>query len=252
MQIYWQVFFYSLAGSLASWATALLFIGSKKVSKLLASYATPFAAGAFLATVFFDLLPEGIGQGKLNQVLASVLIGLIAFFYLERFLRWFHFHNHGQNQNKLNSIVLVIVGDAFHNALDGVAIATAFLVSAPVGIVMTLAIVAHEIPQTLSIFGLMLSKNLKRKTILTINLCNTLITVPAAAITYWLGTANKLPVGILLGLSAGFLLYLATADIIPSIHEDTDKKPLHDIRPLILLIGVLVVYLVIKAVNKFA
>ena len=67
-----------------------------------------------------------------------------------------------------------------------------------------------------------------------------------------MGSASRLPLGVLLGLSAGFLLYLATADIIPTIHEDTDKKPLHDIRPVILLFGIVTVYVLIKIVNKFA
>ncbi|HOR23398.1 ZIP family metal transporter [Candidatus Saccharibacteria bacterium] len=254
MQAFWQILILSLLGSLTAWLVAVFFIGNKNTSKILAGYATPFAAGAFLATVFFDLLPEGLEQGQINKVLTSVLIGLVVFFYLERFLRWFHFHSHKhkQSKNKLGSVTLIVITDTLHNMLDGVAIATAFLVSLPLGVVMVLAIVAHEIPQTLSIFGLMLSMKVKKLSILTINLCSSLTTVPVAIFTYWMGSASRLPLGVLLGLSAGFLLYLATADIIPTIHEDTDKRPLHDIRPVILLFGIVTVYVLIKIVNKFA
>lgn len=251
MQIYWQVFIFSLIGSLASWSVAVFLIGGQKTAKLIASYTTPFAAGAFLATVFFDLLPEGLNQAKASQVLTSVLIGLLIFFYLERFLRWFHFHNHKDNENNMSTVTLVIIGDSLHNILDGVAIATAFLLSAPVGIITTLAVVAHEIPQTISNFGLMISKGLSRKNTILLNLLNSMMTVPAAVFTFWLGSNNKLPLGVLLGLSAGLLLYIATADIIPTIHDETDKKPLRDIRPLLLILGILAVLFAISLSNRF-
>jgi zinc and cadmium transporter len=251
MANYWQVLFFSFIGSVFSLIGGVLLLSKKKTANLLAEYATPFAAGALLAAVFFDLLPEGIKDSKPGQILTSTLVGLLLFFYLERFLRWFHHHNHQRNTANSASINLIIIGDTLHNALDGVAIATAFLVSVPVGIVTTIAVAAHEIPQEIGDFGYMLAKGLKPKKVLLVNLISASSAIFMAMLTFWLGSADKLPVGILLGLSAGFLLYIATADIIPSIHETTDRKPLRDIRPLLLLIGVLVVALAVNIANRF-
>jgi len=97
------------------------------------------------------------------------------------------------------------------------------LINVPTGIVTIIAIAAHEIPQEIGDFGLLLSKGLDRKKVLLVNAMSALATTVAALVTFALGSQDKLPLGWLLGISSGFLLYIAMSDIIPTIHE-TSKQ----------------------------
>jgi zinc and cadmium transporter len=252
MATYFDVIFFSLIGGLFSLFGGILLLSKKSVATKLAMYATPFAAGALLAAVFFDLLPEGIEADTNPQtVLTWTLVGIVLFFILERFLTWFHHHHEhidSQNQSKKS---LIVIGDTIHNALDGVVIATAFLISVPVGIVTTIAVALHEIPQEVGDFGLLLSRGMSRKKVLLANIFSALSTTVLAVITFALGSEDKLPIGAMLGISAGFLLYIATSDIIPSIHEHTPKNKLFDIRPILLLVGIVVVGVVIEVSKKY-
>lgn len=250
MVSYADVLIYALLGSVVSMLGGALLLSRKSTAKALAKYATPFAAGALLAAVFFDLLPEGLKQDAIEPVLLSTLVGLLIFFYLERFLRWFHTHEH-QNTHNYSPSSLIIIGDTIHNALDGVVIASAFLVNMPAGIIATLAVAAHEIPQEIGDFGLLLARNISRRKVLLINFISALSTVAMALITFRLGADHQLPIGIMLGVSSGFLLYIAASDIIPSIHHESTAKEFFDVRPLLLLLGVIVVVAAILAVRQF-
>ena len=227
----------------------MLFLRSKQGAEKLAKYATPFAAGALLAAVFLDLLKEGIEVSSVDSVMIAALVGILGFFMAERFLHWFHHHHQHENSDPSKS--LIIAGDTLHNALDGVAIAAAFLVSVPTGIVTTMAVAAHEIPQEIGDFGLLLSKGMARKKVLLVNIFSAFATTIAAVITFSLGSTDKLPLGIILGLSAGFLLYIALSDVIPDLHENSSKKRLFDWQPVLLVLGVIVVGLSISLSHRY-
>jgi zinc and cadmium transporter len=250
MATYWHVIFYSLVGGLFSLIGGILMLSRKRSAELLAEYATPLAAGALIAAVFLDLLKDGVEEASPSTVLTSALIGIVLFFYAERFLHWFHHHHQHEDADPSKS--LIIIGDTVHNALDGVAIAAAFLVSIPTGIITTIAVAAHEIPQEIGDFGLLLSKGMSRGRVLLVNIMSSLATTLLAIVTFALGSADKLPIGALLGLSAGFLLYIALSDIIPTIHETAPKGRFFDIRPLLLLLGVLLVGVSIRLAHHFA
>jgi zinc and cadmium transporter len=243
------VIFYSLIGGVFSLVGGVLLLSRKKSAEKLAKYATPFAAGALLAAVFLDLLKEGVEQASVDTVMMAALAGMLIFFFAERFLHWFHHHHQHEDADPSRS--LIIVGDVIHNALDGVAIAAAFLISIPTGIVTTLAVAAHEIPQEIGDFGLLLAKGMSRARVLWVNVISALATTLAAVITYVLGSEDKLPIGLLLGLSAGFLLYIAASDIIPELHEQTSKKKLFDWQPILLLLGVVIVGLAINLSHNY-
>ena len=199
----------------------------------------PFAAGALLAAVFLDLFSEGLEQNSADVVMTAALIGILLFFMAERFIRWFHHHHqHGQ---KSPTVPLLITGDVVHNLLDGVAIAAAFMISIPTGIITTLAVAAHEIPQEVGEFGVLLSKGMSRRRVIIVNIFSSLVATGAAIATYFIGQTETLPLGIIFGLSAGFLLYVALSDIIPSLHENHNKKTLFDLEPVFLILGVVVV-----------
>lgn len=249
MANYFHVIFFSLIGGIFSLIGGILLLRKKRFAEGLAAYATPFAAGALLAAVFLDLLKDGLEEADPNTVLSSALLGIVVFFFAERFLHWFHHHHqHGKSDP---SVGLIVVGDTLHNALDGIAIAAAFLISIPTGIVTTIAVAAHEIPQEIGDFGLLLSKGMSRKEVLTVNVFSALATTVMAVITFALGSSQSLPTGVLLGLSAGFLLYIATSDIIPTIHEENRDKKLFGWQPLLLVLGVLTVSISIELAHYF-
>lgn len=250
MANYFHVIFFSLIGGVFSLIGGLLLLSSKKSAEKLARYATPFAAGALLAAVFLDLLKEGIHEADTNTVFVSAVIGILLFFFAERALHWFH-HHHQHKGAPDPTTGLIVAGDAIHNALDGVAIAAAFLVSVPTGIVTTLAVAAHEIPQEIGDFGLLLHKGMSRRNVLLVNIFSALATTVLAVITFALGSADDLPIGVLLGLSAGFLLYIAMSDIIPELHENSSKKRLFDWQPFLLVLGVIVVGLAINIAHGY-
>jgi len=251
MATYWHVIFFSLIGGVFSLIGGALLLSRQKSAKVLAKYATPFAAGALLAAVFLDLLTDGLEESTATTVMWSVLVGIALFFFLERFLRWFHHHHEHENEQKDHRTGMIIIGDTLHNALDGVAIAASFLISVPTGIITTIAVAAHEIPQEIGDFGLLLSRGLSRKKVLLVNFFSALSTVVLAVITFALGSAEKLPLGVLIGVSAGFLLYIAMSDLIPSIHEESSHKKLFDWRPVLFLLGIAIVAVAIQIAHSY-
>ncbi len=256
MANYGHIIFFSLIGGLFSLIGGVILLSRQRTAVLLAKYATPFAAGALLAAVFLDLLIEGVEQALPRTVFAAALAGVVIFFFAEKFLHWFH-HHHGPDGHENHtghkdpSLNLVVVGDTVHNMLDGVAIAAAFLVSVPTGIITTAVVAAHEIPQEIGDFGLMLAKGLSRGKVLLVNAMSAIATTLMAVITFALGSKQALPLGVLIGISAGFLLYIALSDIIPSIHESSPKHKLFDLQPILLLVGVLTVGTAILIAHHF-
>lgn len=249
MANYGHILVFSLLGGVVSLIGGIILLSRRSWAEKLATYATPFAAGALLSAVFLDLLNEGVSIAEPRTVLLSALIGIIGFFFAERFLHWFH-HHHQHDSDTDPRASLIVIGDTMHNALDGVAIAASFLVSVPTGIITTIAVAAHEIPQEIGDFGLLLNKGYSRRKVILVNILSALATTGMALLTFWLGSDANLPVGLLLGLSAGFLLYIAASDIIPSIHEHSQKKLL-DIRPLLLVLGAVLVAITINVAHGY-
>jgi zinc and cadmium transporter len=248
---YLQLVGLTLFGSIFSLIGGILLLRKHESAERLAHYATPFAAGALLAAVFLDLLKDGLEHtDSMSTVLQATLAGMLIFFFAERFLRWFHHHHEDEDESA--TIPLIIVGDTMHNALDGIAIAAAFLISPATGVVTALAVAAHEIPQEIADFGLLLNKGMRRNRVLFVNVSSAIATTVFAIITYALGNGEALPLDFLLGLSAGFLLYIAASDIIPSIHRHpSTRKKFFDWQPFLLVLGVLVVGVSVNIAHRF-
>lgn len=244
------IIIFSLIGGVVSLFGGILLLSNKRIANSLAKYATPFAGGALLSAVFLDLLKEGVETDSAGTVLSATLFGIVIFFLAEGLLHWFHHHHkHGKETDPRKW--LVIVGDTLHNALDGVAIAASFLISVPTGVVTTIAVAAHEIPQEVGDFGLLLSKGMPRLRVLLVNVVSALATLVAALVTYWLGTEKALPIGVLLGLSAGFLLYIAMSDVIPTIHAKSNKRSWFNAQAVLLILGALTVGLVTSFAHQY-
>ena len=252
MATVFQVILFSLLGDVIALGAGALLIARQAWAENLARYATPFAAGALLAAAFIDLLPEAVvGDARLS--LLGALVGILFFFLLERFLHWFHHHHHDEtapsnHQHRDAKIPLIIIGNLLHRAIDGVAIAAGFLVSPAAGIVVTAAIVAHETPHTIGDFGLLLYKKMPRGRVILVNVAIALLTTAVAAGVFLLGQSVAIPLGVVLGLTAGFFIYIAVSDIIPDIHVQEDKKFI-GLQSALLIFGVILVGFLIEMIE---
>ena len=233
---------WSLVGSVVSLVGGVLLAEKKKKREHFVRYALPFGAGALLAAAFLGLLPEAVHTQEPNVAAGWMLGGFLVFFVLERGLSWFHHHHHDHETEEARDKThtsLVIVGDTLHNAIDGVAIGAAFLVSPAAGVGTALAVALHEIPQEVGDFGILLAKGMSRRRVILVNVLSALATVVTALLTYLLGTALVVDVSPLLAVAAGLFIYIAAADIIPDIHE----RPHHEatVQSALLLLGVAVI-----------
>lgn len=251
------VVIFSLLGGVGSLLGAFaVFAGKKRTNKII-EITTPFAAGALLAAAFVDLLPEAlhgvVGDDESILIVSlAVLSGVLIFFILERATRWFHHHKHHSHDDneKSATIPLIITGDTIHNFIDGVAIAAGFLVSPITGIITTLAVAAHEIPQEIGDFGLLLSKGMKKKKVILVNIFSALSTVVSAVIFFLIGSGNDIPLSPVLGVTAGLFIYIAISDIIPEI-QSNEKKRFIGIQTIMLFVGVIVVGVLTKFLHGF-
>lgn len=246
----------SLVGSVFSLIGGMLLLTRRISVKLVQRIAVPFAAGAMLAAAFLDLLPEAVEHGKsLPGIMSLVLSGFVLFFVLERFLGWFHHHHdhgvvetHTKRQRSTRS--LIVIGDTLHNAIDGMVIGAAFLADPTVGIITTIAIAAHEIPQEVGDFGVLLALGMRRRNVLLVNIASAFVTVIAAVIIYGLGSSLVALEPVLLALAAGMFLYIAASDLIPTIHEEPSTR-VANYQTMILLFGIVFVGLTTTFIHGF-
>ena len=253
MSDFLQVIFFSLVGGVLSLVGGVLLIARQKWAENLTKYAIPFAAGALLAAAFVDLLSEAAHEGDVERGLYGALAGILLFFLLERAVHWFHHHSYEQGHqhaDKDAKVPLIIVGDTVHNFIDGVAIAGGFLVSPATGIVVTLAVAFHEIPQEIGDFGLLLKKGLSRKKVLWVNIASAMATTLAAGVFFVLGKSFEVQLDLVLGLTAGFFIYIAVSDLIPEIHAHEQKKFI-GWQSIMLIVGVVVVAIATKSLHGF-
>jgi zinc and cadmium transporter len=236
----------SIAGDVIVFITSSLLLTHKKLLSLLAKYATPFAAGALLSAAFLDFLHDGVENYEPLTVLLAALIGIIFFFLLEGWLHWFHHHSvegmEGSHEHDRDPItVLVTLGNWIHNFIDGAAIAAAFLVSTPTGIITTLAVAMHEIPREIADSGYLLKKGMSRSGILFVHGAAIGITVVGTVIFYQLGRGHSSVLAWLLGSTAGFFIYVAVSDIIPSINASRKNNRIIDVQSALLIAGAVIV-----------
>lgn len=220
------VIFFSLVGGLFSLIGGVIFLSSKKIALSLIKYAVPFAGGSLLGAVFLDLLKEAVHEGVIESALMFTLAGIMGFFVLEKLITWVH-HHHNDKENdshhKDAKIPLIVIGDTMHNFVDGIAIGAAFLISPVSGIVTALVVAAHEIPQEVGDFSLLLSKGMSRKKVLLVNVFSALASTLGAVLFYLIGDALNVSLGPVLGLTSGIFVYIALSDVIPEIHRQEAK-----------------------------
>jgi zinc and cadmium transporter len=246
----WIILVTLVSGVLSVLAAGLFLALPGKQREAALPHLVSFATGALLGAALLALIPHavlGAGSERVHEVGIALIAGIALFFVLEKFLLWrhchddlcdthtvgghLHHHEHGHAHAQVHddarrkaSGSLVLVGDALHNVLDGVLIAAAFLTDVHLGIVTAIAIMAHEIPQEVGNFAVLLHSGVSRRRALALNLLTSLTAVIGGVVGYFaLETAVRL-LPFALAVAASSLLYVAVADLIPGLHRRIDPR----------------------------
>ncbi|MEY3280732.1 MAG: hypothetical protein RL674_717 [Pseudomonadota bacterium] len=244
------IIFTSVGGVLSVLAAGLFLLLPPKQRNQVLPHGISFAIGALLAVAFWGLIPEAFQHAKPDQIQllsGTILAGILGFFVLEKLLIWRHCHfgeceahgddehqhpenyqhdhdTHSHGHGAKTAGIFIILGDSIHNFVDGVLIAAAFLMDPHLGIVTSLAVATHEIPQEVGDFAILLQSGYSQRKALFYNVLSSLTTVVGGVLAYFsLETLHeKLPY--FLALAASSFIYIAVADLIPSLHKRTDIK----------------------------
>ncbi len=225
----------------------VMFLGFKSETiKRLVILFVSFAAGTMLGDVFIHLIPEYIEEYSFTLVSSLLFLsGIIMMFIIEKILHWHHCHLEEDDlkENCDNQIhpfaIMNLVGDFFHNFLDGVVIASSYLISVPVGIATTIAVALHEIPQEISDYAVLVHGGFSRFGALLSNFLTSLSAILGAILTYFLSSRIEGLVYYLIPISGGALMYIAMSDLIPQLHKETGLKT-SLLQTLFFILGVLV------------
>ena len=218
-------------GGLVVASSVLLFKNSFRAR--LVPWLVSYAVGALLGVSMLNLLPQTLTQLPASRVFATLLGGILLFFVLEKLVLWRHCHTHDCEVHD-GSVVPVLVGDAFHNFVDGAVVAAAVLTSVPLGVSTAFAVAAHEIPQEVGDFAILLHAGYSRKRALLLNVLSGGASAAGAIVAFLALESVPLLLPYCLVLAAASFLYVAMADLIPGLHRGrTDAGSL----PQILLIA---------------
>lgn len=266
----WIVLFTLLGGLLSVLAASgFLLIPDSWRSRALPAMVS-FAVGALLGAAFLALLPHALetsAGGDLHVMTGVVLLGLLGFFLLEKLVLWRHCHHdeceaHGtggaaggktpgatetrapepQHNHATAAGYLILVGDAVHNFVDGVLIAAAFLTDVHLGIVTAIAVAAHEIPQEVGDFAILLHSGFTRSRAFVYNVLSSLTTVIGGVLAYVSLSSVQSLVPYVLAIAASSFIYIAVADLIPGLHKRVEPRATFE-QLLLIGAGVLVIYL---------
>jgi len=249
----WIILFCLLGGVLSVMAAAIFLVLPERTRERLMPHLISFAIGAMLGAAFLALLPHAMLSPTvtdIHSVTLAVLVGLLLFFILEKAVIWRHCHSthceahvpeHDYKDGQAAGI-MVLFGDALHNFVDGVLIAAAFLTDTHLGIVTALAVAAHEIPQEVGDFAVLLHSGFTRSRALYFNLLSSFATIIGGVLAYYSLSGVEWALPYVLAIAASSFIYIAVADLIPGLHKRAQGA--EAIQQLALIItGVLVIYL---------
>jgi zinc and cadmium transporter len=245
----WSIVAYIIASvvlvSLMSLVGILTFIiKSKNINKII-PYLVSFSVGALFGDVFIHLLPEAFESASdATLVGIYVLAGILFSFAIEKFIHWRHCHTPESSEHHHSFAYMSLVGDSFHNFIDGLVIAGAFFVNIPVGIATTIAVLLHEIPQEFGDFAILIHGGFSKGKALLFNFLTALTSILGAVIGIILGSSEHLMM-FLIPFAAGNLIYIAGSDLIPQLHSDSntcDDKVMHRsaIQIIMIMLGIAV------------
>ncbi len=273
----WIIVFSLLGGVLSVLAASIFLLINDEYQKKLLPHTVSFAIGALLGAALLALLPHAITINEnvdFHDLGLTILVGLLGFFLLEKMVLWrhchsshcevhspsevhapsnkivsgevpspedIHSHTHSHQHNKDASGTLIIIGDAVHNLVDGVLIAAAFMTDIDLGIVTALAVAAHEIPQEIGDFAILLNSGYKRGRALFFNVLASMATIVGAVIAYYSLQSMQHALPYILAIAASSFIYIAVADLIPGLHKKTElSETLQQIT--LIILGVTTIY----------
>jgi len=212
-------------------ASGILLINDSRRARLI-PWLVSYAVGALLGVSMLAILPKALEHLPAPRVFATLLGGILVFFVLEKLVLWRHCHTHDCEVHD-GSVFPVLVGDAFHNFVDGAVIAAAVMTSVPLGVSTALAVAAHEIPQEVGDFAILLHAGYSRRRALLLNVTSGLASAAGAVLA--LVALKLVPVilGYCLAMAAASFLYVAMADLIPGLHRG--RTDAHSMRQILLI-----------------
>jgi zinc and cadmium transporter len=233
----WIIIFTAIGGLLSALAASVFLVAPAAIRARVLPHLVSFATGALLGAALLGLLPHAIeaaGSVDVHEIGATLLCGLLIFFVLEKLVLWRHCHQelceghvphdpgHHHASRDAASASLILIGDGFHNILDGVLIAAAFMTDIHLGIVTAVAVTAHEIPQEVGDLAILLHGGMSRARALTLNLLTSVTSVVGGVLAYFLFADVKRLLPYAIALAASSFLYIAVADLIPGLHRRVD------------------------------
>jgi zinc and cadmium transporter len=255
----WIVLFTLLGGVLSALAASLFLTTPAPARARVLPHLVSFATGALLGAALLGLLPhaiEGAGAENTHHIGITLLAGLLVFFVLEKLVLWRHCHqdvceghqhqhHHSHSSRDKNrdaaSASLILIGDGFHNVLDGVLIAAAFMTDVHLGVVTALAVAAHEVPQEVGDLAILLQGGMSRAKAFALNLITSLTSVIGGVVAYFALSHIEQVLPYALAIAASSFLYVAVADLIPGLHRRVD--PGSGVKQFVLIVlGILVIY----------
>jgi zinc and cadmium transporter len=256
--IIWILLFCLLGGVLSVLAAALFLVFREPLRNQMLPHLISFATGALLGAAFMGLLPHALdapGITDAHLIPMTILLGLLGFFLLEKMVIWRHchadyceVHSPGEapvqekNPRQRSAGTLILFGDGLHNFLDGVLIAGAFLTDVHLGVVTSLAVAAHEIPQEVGDFALLLHSGYGRGSALVYNVLSSLTTVIGGILSYYALSDLQAALPYVLAVAASSFIYIAVADLIPTLHQRVEVQA--TVQQVVLIAaGVLLIYL---------
>ncbi len=258
----WIILFSLLGGVLSVLAASVFLLIPEPWRSRMLPHSVSFAIGALLGAAFLGLLPHAINSEPrvdAHDLGLTVLLGMLSFFILEKMVIWRHCHSthceahdphdpdappnqHSHNDEHKAAGSLILIGDGLHNLVDGVLIAAAFMTDIHLGVVTSLAVATHEIPQEIGDFAVLLNNGFSRAKALWYNVLVSLTTVVGALLAYYslAGMTQILPY--ILAIAAASFIYIAVADLIPGLHKRTQLSA--TVQQVVLIAaGVLIIYL---------
>lgn len=204
-----------------------------------------FAVGGLLGDAFIHLIPEAFTRlsSKLSASL-YLLTGILGFFLLEKYVLWRHFHVHAEDRKVKSVVPMILLGDAVHNFIDGAVIGASYIVSIPLGLTTTLAVVLHELPHEIGDFGVLVHGGLSVKRALLLNFLTALTAIVGTAASLLVGPYLQGYAAAVVPITAGGFIYIAGSDLIPELQDEvTPWRSL--LQTLFILCGVAIMVLLI-------
>jgi zinc and cadmium transporter len=218
-----------------------IFLNKDKLNNVILFFVS-LSVGSLLGGAFLHLIPESVGNGGFTlNISFLILIGILIFFVIENFIHWRHCHIQTSKEHPHPFGIMALFGDGIHNLIDGLVIAAAYFVNIPLGIVTTLAVITHEIPQEIGHFGVLLYAGFSKRKALFFNFLTALTAMIGAIIGIIFSESSAAFSAIVIPIAAGGFIYIAGSDLVPEMHKNQEKSfPLKNLIGI--LLGILIMY----------